>query len=103
MRELGELETKIIKVRSQEKLGEQDFHQEGKAVFESNAKVVTKTSKEVLEQGHSTTKTIAEVNESNVCVKTLKGKYKIGLFDEYLARPSVNLSKSEKKTVLTLR
>ena len=55
-----------------EKLGKHGFHYDIKELFEPISKVVTDTDQKLVKEPKSTTKTIDELDESNVHVKTLE-------------------------------
>ena len=69
---MADLQSKVKQVRMVEKICKHDFHYDTKELFEPITKAVTDTSQKLLEETKSTTKTIEEVEESNVPVEIFK-------------------------------
>ena len=67
--ELADLQSKVKQVRLVRKFCKQGFHYHMKELFEPITKAVTDTSHKLFEETKSTTKTIEELDESNVHVK----------------------------------
>ena len=87
MKRLGEIQSDVREVRSQEKLGKQVYHYDAKEIFEPIRKAVINLSEKLLEESKPTLEAIKEVYESNVHVKALELLLKKGIFSLSLIRP----------------
>ena len=81
-----------------DKLGKQGFEYDTKELFELITKAITDNSQKLLEETKSTTKTIDELDESNVPVKASELLNKNGVLDSRLIRPIEKLLVPTKKS-----
>jgi len=100
--ELGDLQSKVKKVRLVEKLGKQGFHYDIKKLFEPITKAVTDSNQKLLEETTSNTKAIENLVESNKYVKTLESMHKNEVIHSSLIRPIARLLVPETKSQLRL-
>ena len=102
LNELASLQNKVKVVKLQDKLGEQNFHEDMKKVFEPVTKSLENTSenitKTLTENSINNNKTIENLNE-----KILELMNNNGLIAPYLASSLVNLFKPENKSQFRLK
>ena len=95
------LQNQIIEVRSQDKLGEQNYHQNTKIIFEPMTDAIKKTSekltKTITETSINNKKAIENLNENNLELMNDKG-----MIAPYLVSSLVNLFKPETKSQFRL-
>ena len=65
MKRLGELESQV-QLRSQKKMGTQDFHYEAKELFQQITKTVADTSRELIQDTKSTTVANEALNQPHI-------------------------------------
>ena len=102
LEELVSLQNQVKVVKLQDKLGEQNFHEDMKKVFEPVTKSLENTSENITEtlteNSVNNNKTIENLNE-----KILELMNNIGLIAPYLASSLVNLFKPENKSQFRLK
>ena len=102
LKELVSLQNQVKVVKLQDKLGEQNFHEDMKKVFEPVTKSLEKTSEKITktltENSINNNKTIENLNE-----KILELMNNNGLIAPYLASSLVNLFKPENKSQFRLK
>ena len=102
LEELVSLQNQVKVVKLQDKLGEQNFHEDMKKVFEPVTKSLENTSenitKTLTENSVNNNKTIENLNE-----KILELMNNNGLIAPYLASSLVNLFKPENKSQFRLK
>ena len=102
LNELVSLQDQVKVVRLQDKLGEQNFHEDMKKVFEPVTKSLEQTSqditKTITENSINNTKAIENLNE-----KALELMGDKGLIAPYLASSLVEVFKSDNKSQFRLR
>ena len=91
LEEIADSQSKVKRVRLEQKLGKQGFHYDKIELFEPNTKAFEDKSEKLLEESKSTTKALEEMNESNVHVKDLELMKKNGKIDTSLSRPLATL------------
>ena len=102
LNELASLQNKVKVVKLQDKLGEQNFHEDMKKVFEPVTKSLENTSenitKTLTEKSINNNKTIENLNE-----KILELMNNNGLISPYSASSLVNLFKLENKSLFRFK
>ena len=102
LEELASLENQVKVVKLQDKLGEQNFHEDMKKVFEPVTKSLKNTSENVtktlIETSNNNNKALENLNE-----KILEIMNNNGLIAPYLASSLVNLFKPENKSQFRLK
>ena len=102
LEELVSLQNQVKVVKLQDKLGEQNFHEDMKKVFEPVTKSLENTSENITktstENSVNNNKTIENLNEKN-----LEMMNNNGLIAPYLASSLVNLFKPENKSQFRLK
>ena len=96
------LQNQVQEVRLQDKLGEQNYHEDTKKVFKPMTDTIRNTSENVIkiltENSINNNKTIENLNE-----KVLELMNEKGLISPYLTSSLVNLFKPENKSQFRLR